>query len=67
MSDAIAWSNEVARLKAEIGRLRAERDELLAALRDMVEISQRNSEATLMLIAIRKCAEHAIAKAEGGK
>jgi len=37
----------------EIGRLRA-------ALQDMIEISTRNSEATLMLIAIRKCAEHAL-------
>jgi hypothetical protein len=44
-------------MEAEIARLRA-------ALKDMIEISQRNSEATLMLIAIRKCAEHAIS---GGK
>jgi hypothetical protein len=51
--------------EAEIKRLRAKCDGLLTTLRDMIEISQRNSEATLMLIAIRKCAEHALAKAEG--
>jgi hypothetical protein len=56
--------DRIGSLEREIERLRAERDELVAALRDMIEISQRNSEATLMLIAIRKCAEHAIAKAE---
>jgi hypothetical protein len=49
---------------AEIEQLRAENAELLAALRDMIEIASRNSEASLMLLAIRKCAEHAIAKAE---
>ena len=35
-------------------------ERLRAALADMIIISQRNSEATLMLIAIRKCAEHAL-------
>ncbi len=40
----------------------ADRDRLKAALQDMIEISQRNSEATLMLIAIRRCAEHALAE-----
>lgn len=38
----------------------AEIDRLRAALQDMIEISTRNSEASLMLIAIRKCAEHAL-------
>lgn len=38
---------------AEVARLRA-------ALKDMIEISTRNSEASLMLIAIRRCAEHAL-------
>ena len=52
-------------LRAENKELRVINAELLAALKQMVEISQRNSEATLMLIAIRKCAEHAIAKANG--
>jgi hypothetical protein len=46
-ADAILAGIELARLRA--------------ALADMVEISQRNSEASLMLIAIRKCAEHALA------
>jgi hypothetical protein len=75
LEDALAHT---AALEAEIEELRAEsdisdalladakaeRDELVAALRDMIKISQRNSEATLMLIAIRKCAEHAIGKAQ---
>jgi hypothetical protein len=39
---------------------RAEIERLRAALRDMIEISTRNSEAMLMLIGIRKCAEHAL-------
>jgi hypothetical protein len=39
----------------EIGCLRT-------ALRDMIEISTRNSEATLLLIAIRRCAEHVLDK-----
>jgi hypothetical protein len=38
---------------SEITRLRA-------ALQDMIEISCRNSSADLMLVAIRKCAQHAL-------
>jgi hypothetical protein len=30
----------------------------------MIEITKRNSEASLMLIAIRKCAEHALTAAK---
>jgi hypothetical protein len=36
---------------------------LRAALGDMIEITKRNSEASMMLIAIRKCAEHALTAA----
>jgi hypothetical protein len=37
-------------------------ERLETALRDMIEISQRNSQPELMLLAIRQCAQHALAK-----
>lgn len=40
--------------------LDVENQRLRKALEDMIEITKRNSEANLMLIAIRKCAEHAL-------
>ena len=43
--------------------LYAENMRLRKALQDMIEITKRNSEASLMLIAIRKCAEHALTAA----
>jgi hypothetical protein len=44
--------------------LYAENMRLRKALQDMIEITKRNSEASLMLIAIRKCAEHALTAAQ---
>jgi hypothetical protein len=35
-------------------------ERLRAALHEMIELSQRNSDAQLMLIAIRRCARHAL-------
>lgn len=46
----------------QIDKLVTENVRLRAALTEMIDISQRNSEATLMLIAIRKCAQHALIK-----
>ena len=42
-----------------IGEAADEIERLRKALAQMVEISQRNSDPALMLLAIRKCAEHA--------
>ena len=39
-----------------------ENERLRNALLEMIEISKRNSDASLMLIAIRKCAQHALAQ-----
>ena len=49
-----------AALKQVLDEQKAEIERLRAALHEMIEISHRNSEASLMLIAIRKCAEHAL-------
>ena len=49
----------------ERDRLRALNAELLSALAEMIKISKRNSEPGLMLLAIRMCAAHAIAKTKG--
>lgn len=54
-----ACAAERNRLRAEIERLRQQRDELLAALKGIIDVSKHNSEAELMFIAIRKIAEHA--------
>lgn len=43
-----------------VDELEDEIERLRAALKDMIEIATRNSDASLMLIAIRKCAEHAL-------
>lgn len=42
--------------------VRRDNDRLRAALREIIEITKRGSEVDLMLIAIRKCAEHALSK-----
>ncbi len=47
------WECDLEKAANEIDRLRS-------ALADMIEITNRNSEAELMLISIRKCAEHAL-------
>lgn len=57
------WHNASAADRAELAAERERCAKLESALRDMIEITQRNSEATLMLIAIRKCAEHALKEA----
>ena len=46
-------ADQYSTLLHEIERLRN-------ALLEMIEISKRNSEASLMLLAIRKCAQHAL-------
>lgn len=65
----LTWqaADEIERLQGELNQvleILGDRENeiglLRAALEDMIEISQRNSEATLMLIAIRRCAEHAL-------
>ncbi len=57
-----AERDEAQRWYKEAISLREQNKQLLAALCDMIEISKRNSDASLMLLAIRKCAAHAIAK-----
>jgi len=47
-------------LHSALVKQQVEIERLRNALRDMIQISFRNSEATRMLIAIRKCAEHAL-------
>jgi len=54
------WMSHALKLEAENEHLRAEIASLRAALQEMIKISQRNSDAQLMLIAIRKCARHAL-------
>jgi hypothetical protein len=46
--------------QAELDKLHAEIERLRTALEQMVEISKRNSEASIMLTAIRMCAQHAL-------
>jgi hypothetical protein len=41
-------------------QLAAEIERLREALKQMVEISERNSEASMMFTAIRMCAQHAL-------
>ena len=48
--------------EATIRERDAEIERLRNALLEMIEISKRNSDASLMLMAIRKCAQHALAQ-----
>ena len=57
-ADARSYANVM--LSEENDRLIAEIERLRDALLEMIEISKRNSEASLMLLAIRKCAQHAL-------